>query len=238
MMMLVNRCAVTGAALALLLAVPAYGSMNKSVNIAAGEDSRGASTVNGSISVGQGETVTGALETVNGSIRIDHDARIGDAETVNGAIRVAEKVHSKNLTTVNGSIRVGAGTTVDGSVETVNGRIDVGKGSSVASDVGNINGRIELTGSQVGGDVSTVGGDVELADGAVVRGDIIVRKPGGWNWGKQRKPRIVIGPGSRVEGAIRLEREVELYISESAEVGGVEGVMTMDNAVRFRGKRP
>lgn len=238
MMKLMSKCAVTTAVLALLLAVPAYGSINKSVNIAAGEDSEGASTVNGSISVGSGATVTGTLETVNGTIRIDHDARISDAETVNGAIRVDEKVQSKNLMTVNGSIRVGAGVTVDGSVEAVNGSIAVGKGSSVASDVGNVNGEIELTGSRVGGGISTVNGDVELADGAVVKGDLTVRKPGGWNWGKQRKPRIVIGPGSRVEGAIKLEREVELYISDSAKVGGVEGEMTMDDAVRFSGERP
>lgn len=238
MMKLVSKCAVATAVLALLLAVPAYGSVNKSVKIAAGEESDGATSVNGSISVGSGATVTGTLETVNGTIRIDHDARISDAATVNGAIRVAEKVQSKNLTTVNGSIRVGAGATVEGSVEAVNGSIAIGKGSSVANDVGNINGQIELMGSQIGGAISTVSGDIELADGAVVKGNVIVRKPSWWNWSKQRKPRIVIGPGSRVEGTIRLEREVDLYISDSAEVGGVEGEMTMDDAVRFSGERP
>ena len=48
----------------------------------------------------------------------------------------------------------------------------------------------------------------------------------------------MIGPGSRVEGVIRLQREVELFISESAEVGGVEGEMGMDDAVRFSGNSP
>ena len=82
-------------------------------------------------------------------------------------------------------------------------------------------------------------GNIKLADGAVVNGDIIVEKPGGWGWNKEdKKPKVVIGPGSRVEGVIRLEREVDLYISESAEVGGVEGVMSMADAVRFGGKRP
>ena len=238
MMKLVSKCAVTTAVLALFLAVPAYGSTNKSVEIAAGEDSDGATSVNGRISVGSGATVTGKLRTVNGTIRIDDDARISDAATVNGAIRIAENVQSKNLTTVNGSIRIGADATVDGSVEAVNGRIAVGKGSTVAGDVGNVNGEIELTGSQVGGDISTVNGDIELADGAVIKGDVTVRKPSGLNWGKQRKPRIVIGPGSRVEGTIKLEREVELYISDSAEVGGVEGDMTINDAVRFSGERP
>ncbi len=238
MMKVVSKCAVSTAVLALFLAVPAYGSINKSVKIAAGEESDGATSVNGSISVGSGATVTGKLKTVNGTIRIDDDARISDVATVNGAIRVAEKVQSKNLMTVNGSIRIGAYATVDGSVGAVNGSIAVGKGSSVSSDVSNVNGEIELTGSEVGGDISTVNGDVERADGAVVKGGITVRKPSGLKWGKQRKPRIVIGPGSRVEGTIQLERKVELYISESAEVGGVEGEMTIDEAVRFSGERP
>jgi hypothetical protein len=37
---------------------------------------------------------------------------------------------------------------------------------------------------------------------------------------------------------IELEREVDLFISESAEVGGVSGEMTMDDAVRFSGDQP
>ena len=72
---------------------------------------------------------------------------------------------------------------------------------------------------------------------AVIKGDLVVEKPGGWNNNK-REPRIVIGPGSRIEGKIVLEREVELFISESAEVGGVEGLMTLDDAVRFSGDKP
>jgi hypothetical protein len=47
-----------------------------------------------------------------------------------------------------------------------------------------------------------------------------------------------VGPGAKVLGEIRLERAAELYISDSAEVGGVSGVMTLDDAVRFSGDRP
>ena len=73
----------------------------------------------------------------------------------------------------------------------------------------------------------------------MVSGDIIVEKSRGWNWGgNRREPRVVIGPGCRVEGEIRLEREVRLYISETAEVGGVSGEMTMDDAIMFSGSRP
>jgi len=238
-----SRVLSTSAALAalaaLLLATPAFGEVNKSVTIAAGQTSDGATSVNGSVTVGAGATVTGEVSTVNGKIRIGEGAAVADAGTVNGGLHVASKARSRNLSTVNGAIDVAENVDVDGEITAVNGRIAVGGGSKVARDVGNVNGAIELSGSRIGGDLSTVNGDVELREGAVVEGDIVVEKPHGFGWdSSNRKPRIVIGPGSRVGGVIRLERKVELYISESAEVGGVEGEMTMDDAVRFSGANP
>ena len=227
--------------LALLMSVPAFGaSINKSIKIGAGEEADGASSVNGSITVGADAVVTGGVRTVNGSVRVDDGAKIMDAETVNGSIRLGDKVEAEDLSTVNGTVAVGEGSKVTGEVGAVNGRISLAKGALVTGSVENVNGRIELVAAEVGGDLSTVSGDVELKDRSVVKGDLVVEKPSGWSWGnkKNRKPRIVIGPGSRVEGTIELEHEVELFISESAEVGGVGGVMTMDDAVRFSGDSP
>ena len=160
--------------------------------------------------------------------------------TVNGSVSIGSDVSAGSLETVNGSISLGEKSTAAGAVEAVNGRIQLAKGSEVTEDVSNVNGDISLVGSEVGGDLSTVNGDVALSDGAVLKGDLIVEEPSSWGWSskKSRTPEIVIGPGSRVEGVLRLEREVKLFISESAEVGGVEGVMSMDDAVRFSGDRP
>ena len=227
--------------LALSVAMPAHaGHLNKSVTIAAGGESRGESSVNGSISVGAGAVVTGDLNTVNGRIRVDSDARVGDVSTVNGALRIDSGVFADSLSTVNGSIKVAENVTIDGEIEAVNGAIGINKGSTVARGVSNVNGEIELVASLVGGDLSTVSGDIYLSDGAEIKGDLIVEKPGGWGWGDKNNqiPEVTIGPGSRVHGNIRLEREVKLYISETAEVGGVVGEMAMSDAVRFSGKRP
>lgn len=101
-----------------------------------------------------------------------------------------------------------------------------------------MNGKIELSGAEIGGDVSTVTGSVDVIDGTVVKGDLIVEKPSRWGGNKNRIPRIVVGPGSTIEGVIKLEQEVELYVSTTAKIGGVSGVMSMDDAVRFSGKRP
>ena len=55
---------------------------------------------------------------------------------------------------------------------------------------------------------------------------------------KTRISRVVIGPGTDVVGVIKLERKMELFISESAKVGGVGGEMLINDAVRFSGKKP
>lgn len=230
------------ALLGLLLVAPANAlDINESIKIAAGSEASGASTVNGSVTVGKGATVTGNVETVNGSIRIEENAVIEDAETVNGSIKIGSGVKAENIDGVNGAIRIGKNVTITGDVSVVNGMIAVDAGSKIAEDVSNVNGEIRLTGAEVGGNLSTVNGDVALNDGANLHGDLTIEKPGGFNWNKDdddRKPRVTIGPGSKVGGNIIAEREVELYISDTAEVGGVTGVMTMDQAVRFSGDRP
>lgn len=224
-----------------LLALPAYGaSMNESIRIAAGGKSGGESSLNGSITIGENAIVSGGIRTVNGSIRVDNGARVETASTVNGRVKLHDHVKSSDLETVNGAIYVGSSATVDGGIEAVNGAISIGSGSSVAEGVSNVNGEIELVGAKVGGDISTFSGDVYLADRSVVGGDIIVEKPSSWGFGgnNDRKPRVVIGPGSEVAGVINLEYEVELFISQTAKVGGVEGVMSIDDAARFSGDRP
>ncbi len=230
------------ALLGLLLVAPANAlDINESINIAAGSEASGASTVNGSVTVGNGATVTGNVETVNGSIRIGENAVIEDAETVNGSIKIASGVKAEDIDGVNGAIRIGENVTITGEVSVVNGMIAIDSGSKIGEDVSNVNGEIRLTGAEVGGNLSTVNGDVALNDGANLRGNLTIEKPGGVNWNKDkdnRKPRVTIGPGSKVGGKIIAEREVELYISDTAEVGGVSGVMTMDQAVRFSGKSP
>ena len=225
----------------LLLALPAAASINKSIRIDDGATADGASSVNGSVTVGDDATVTGEISTVNGKIDVGDNAVIESARTVNGGVTVGRNVTAEDLETVNGSIRIEAEGKLAGSVNAVNGAIRVDGGSRVAKDLSNVNGEIEITGSEVGGSLSTVNGDVELADGAVVRGDVVVEKPnsGGWfNRNETRPPTVIIGPNCRVDGVIRLEREVRLYIAESAVVGGVEGVMSLDDAERFSGARP
>lgn len=204
-----------------------------------GAQSDGASTVNGSVTVGANAIVSGSLETVNGSIRVDDGVQFNDAGTVNGSIRVGDGAIADDIESVNGTIRIGQNASISGDVGVVNGKIQLGNGSTVANDVSNVNGEIRIEGTDIGGDLSTVTGDVWLTDSSTLRGDLIIEKPSGWGWGKsRRKPKIVIGPGTRVFGDIDARHEIELYISDTAEVGGVTGEATLDQAIRFSGDRP
>jgi cytoskeletal protein CcmA (bactofilin family) len=236
-----KSASLTAGLLAILIVAPANGfNLNKSITIEAGGQSSGESTINGSISVGRDATVTGDLETVNGSIRIDESARIEDAGTVNGALRLANGVTAQDISSVNGTVELGENVVIDGEISVVNGRISIGSGSEVSKDVSNVNGAIQVRGTTIGGDLATVNGDVTLTANSVLRGDLIVEKPNSRQRGRseKRKPKVVIGPGVRIHGEIELKREVELYISESAEVGGVTGVMTLEQAIRFSGENP
>ena len=214
-------------------------SINKSIRLDDGSESSGHSTVNGSITVGSDARVDGSLETVNGTIRVGSNSTVEGLETVNGSIRVDSGVSSRDISSVNGSIRLADRVTVDGDISVVNGKIGMQQGSSVKNSVSNVNGEIEIAGAVIGGDLTTVNGDVSLSDNAVLRGDLVIETSRGWNSdNNSRQPEIVIGPGCEVIGEIRLEREVKLFISESASVGGVSGEMSMDDAIRFSGNRP
>jgi len=225
------------ALMCLSMAMPAQAwNSNKSIKVDDGARTGSQSTVNGSVTIGRDAVVDGDVETVNGTIRIEENATVDDASTVNGGLRVASGVTADSIESVNGKIRLGENVTIDRDISVVNGKIRVERGSRVGSDVSNVNGEITLIGVEVGGDVTTVNGNVSLSDQTVVQGQLLVEKPSGWGWNNsRRKPKVIVGPGSRVVGGIELEREVELYISNTADVSAVRGVMSMDDAVRFDG---
>ena len=193
--------------------------------------------VNGAISAQAGSEY-GELDTVNGGISIASGTRVDSASTVNGGIRVAEQASVGSLETVNGGIAVGAGVMVAEGIETVNGGIEIARGSRVQGGVETVNGRIELSGADVGQGLATINGDVIVGADSIVRGGILIEKPkDGWfNWGSgnSRKPRVVIGPNAVVEGTLKFEREVELFVHTSARVGPIEGA----TATAFSGEEP
>lgn len=192
--------------------------------------------INSSITAEAGQAY-GDLSTVNGSIRIEVNATVKDVDTVNGSIRLADDVHSGGLSTVNGSIHVGSRARIDGAIETVNGGIFVNRGGKVQRGIETVNGAIGVVDTDLGGGIETVNGDITVGVRSHVKGGIRVEKPGkswGVRLGKPKVPRVVIGPNAVVEGALVFEREVTLYVHQSARVGAVSGA----TALRYNSASP
>ncbi|MEO6171525.1 MAG: hypothetical protein ABIP02_00260 [Arenimonas sp.] len=181
------------------------------------------SKVNGSIHAESGQ-IYGDLDTVNGSIHIDAGATVEDVETVNGAISIEDKAAVGSASTVNGAISLGEQTRVAGNVSTVNGGISIGKLSELkGSELSTVNGKILIFQSDIKGRISTVNGDITVGSNSHVQGGILVDKPHGFSWGKQKIPRVLIGPNAVVMGELVFKREVELVVHKSAKIGKVTG---------------
>ena len=190
--------------------------------------------INGSVHISVGKA-PGSAETVNGSIHIDDNATVTTASSVNGSIHLGAHANAEALKAVNGEITVDAGAHVARAVQSVNGSLVLGDGADVLGALQNVAGRIELNGAHVAGGIQTVTGDISILGASRVEGGILVKKPSNEliHIGNG-VPRIVIGPGATVQGELRFEREVHLYVSDRAKIGPVSGA----NAVTYAGDSP
>jgi DUF4097 and DUF4098 domain-containing protein YvlB len=178
--------------------------------------------VNGSVHVAAG-TAPQAAETVNGDIHIDDNAAVTAANTVNGGIQLGSNATANTLNTVNGGITVGSNSHVAKGAASVNGSVTLQDGADVLGSVSNVNGKIELTAAHVAGGIKTVAGDIAIHGPSHVEGGILIEKTTQLIHFGSGVPRVEIGPGATVQGELRFEREVKLYVSEKATIGPVTG---------------
>jgi len=102
----------------------------------------------------------------------------------------------------------------------------IDRGGHVDGDVSTVSGGIGLVATEVTGNVETVSGDVTVGIDSHVHGNLRVRKSSGVSWisfGERTPPRIVVGPNAVVDGSLEFEREVKLYVHETARTGPVSG---------------
>ena len=211
--------------LAVMLTLSACGASND------GDES---TKVNGSIHVPAGRQ-PGAVATVNGSIHVDDNAAVTTATTVNGTVHLGDHATATSLNSMNGSITLGSGAHLSGSVASVNGELTLGDGADVSGSLSNVNGKISLTAAHVGGGIKTVTGSMNITGASRVEGGILVQKPTSELVQLVLDvPRIVVGPGATVQGDLRFERTVRLFISDKATVGTVTGA----TPVSFSGETP
>ena len=210
------------------------------------------SKVNGSIRV-TAEEPAGDVSTVNGSIHIEDGGRAEDVETVNGSISIGADAVVGSIETVNGRVSFGEARVQRRWTPSTDPLNSCGQDAGQrtrrhgqwrrATRAERERGRRRNQRQRQDLARSCAGRRRAAHDQWRHRGRrrlprrrrILVEKPNAsWFWRKQRVPQIVIGPGAVVEGTLKFEREVELYVSESAKIGAVEGA----KPVMFSGDEP
>jgi DUF4097 and DUF4098 domain-containing protein YvlB len=179
----------------------------------------------------------GDVSSVNGSVHIGEHAVVENAHTVNGSVELGEQAQAGTLHTVNGGIDLDAGSHVSGTVKAVNGSIHLARDAQVDGHLSNVNGDITLEHAHAAAGIETVSGDITVGAGSRVEGGILVKEnnDSGWfHWGSSDKPVIVIGPHAVVQGTLEFHREVELKVSDSAQIGPVKGA----TVEKFSGAAP
>lgn len=175
-------------------------------------------TVNGSIKVGHDAHV-GDLSTVNGSVKVATNSQVGEASTVNGSVVFESGVIAGAAETVNGSIKLGENCKIEGSVETVNGSVKASSGCYIGGDFETVNGKLKAINTQIHGSVKAVNGVILLLDGTIVHDDIIIKKNKSFfGNSNKKKPKIVLGKDVVVKGDLQFGRPVLLYIHDSVDV--------------------
>jgi DUF4097 and DUF4098 domain-containing protein YvlB len=168
-------------------------------------------------------SASGKYSTVNSSINLGDNTETGSVSSVNGSIRIGDGSFVKSVDSVNGSIRLGNDVKVDRGIEAVNGGISLEAGCEVGEDITTVNGGVSLENTRVAGDVETVNGGLKILDRSEVSGNVVVRKPGGWNFGKRKPVYVEIGKDVVVHGNLIFEQPVELKLDKSARVGEIIG---------------
>ncbi len=179
----------------------------------------------------------GEVSTINGSIHADDNAQFAGGHTVNGNISLGDHATATSLTTVNGGIKLRPGRESQRDRDYGQRHTGPALGSLVGGRLANVNGTIILASATVNGGITTVNGNIDIGANSHVQGGITVSKPSTgifqW-WSDSDKPRVVIGPGSVIEGNLTFERAVRLYVSDTATIGKVTGA----TPVKFTGEHP
>lgn len=228
---------------------PDISRVNGSLAVDSGQSVGDASTVNGGIQVGEHATV-GNVRTVNGSITLGAGSVAQSLRSVNGRISVGADAHlNGGVSTTNGTISIGPETRVSGGLAATNGTIVLAASTDISGHVRTVNGSIHLNAAHVSLGIETVSGAIDVGSHSKVEGGIWVRQPDGWtscgpgllgklvSWlslSSCEPQLIVIGPDATVQGTLRFDHPVRLFVNTSAQVGPVQGA----KPIPFSGERP
>jgi hypothetical protein len=173
------------------------------------------------------------------------EAKPAARETLTSDITLEPGARAASLESLSGAITLSRGARVSGNVSSDYGSLVLEPKSEVIGHLSSDGGSIRIDGARVGRGITTTSGDIDIGPDSQIDGGILVRKRGviglslgffqlGVPAGRSTPPRVVIGPGATVTGQLRFKRKVQLFVSERATIGPVEGA----TPVVFTGERP
>ena len=208
---------LVGAVVLMMVALPAYAlDYVFPGNLPIGcVDNSGGNYACGALALAADDTVTVAAPT---------PARIAFSGAFGGGAGVLLNAGSaaSNLTLVlNGAFTLGAGSTMNATVQTLGaGAVSVGAGSTLSGNISTQTGYVTLGASTtMGGNINTQTGYVTLGVSAVVSGSVSTRDQG----------YVVLGASARVGGPITVFGGGYVTLGDSAAAGG--SISTVSDAV-------
>lgn len=155
-------------------------------------------------------------------------------ETFTRDISLSPGDEVRSVESISGGIILQQGSRVIGNVETERGDVLLEPGVEVGGRLQNDAGTIAIDAARVLRGIATTDGDICIGPASLVKGGILVRKRNrvglalgplqlGVPVGRSTPPVVVIASGATVEGKLRFKREVQLFVSEGATIGPVEG---------------
>lgn len=236
---------ILGFAVLLAAAATTACTIDGAVDVPAGTRARHAGSVDGAVHIEPGARV-GKATSVDGQILIGVHANADNVRSVDGDVTLEKYASAGEVETVDGNVSLRANATVSGTLKTVDGSVELAAGSTVTGALNAVNSHITLNGAHVGRGITLVYGSLDITGNAVVDGGIEVEKSPPRHYSDRcppdysvtcphQEPRIVIGPGATVNGALTFEKPVKLYVSDQAHV---TGPITGAEAVKFSGTTP
>ena len=208
---------LVGAAVLMVCALPAYAlDYVFPGNLPIGcVDNSGGSYACGALALAAGDTVTIAAPT---PATITFSGAFGGGA---GVLLNAGSAASNLTLVVNGALTLGAGSTMNATVQTLGaGAVAVGEGSNLSGNIGTQTGYVTLGAStRMGGNISTLTGYVTLGVSAAVSGSVSTRDQG----------YVVLGASARVGGPITVAGGGYVTLGDSAATGG--SISTVSDAV-------
>jgi predicted acyltransferase (DUF342 family) len=181
-------------------------------------------SINGGLSVEDGQKVNHDLLSINGSIWVGTECRIrGWCRSINGSIEIGDSSQITGLQSINGQLNLGRNVWIKSGLMSINGSIQCEPGCRIGNDIRTVNGSIQIDSTEVKGDISTHNGDIRLAGGSVVRGNVIIRHSKNENHRDRRPIQIDIDGRSLVEGNVEVrdpDVDVEVRLSNGGRLAG------------------